>query len=391
MNGLTIGLTIFSLTFFFVTSVFQSYQKLLWLVLWNGITFFAGGFYWLIQNSAKGGFILPFWLREALIHTIIFLLLIQITLFAGGLLWLLLGALKKYGEKHHQDWLPRVKQCGIVLLLLTFFIAGLGAYRMEDWKIVEIEIASDTIPIELNGLKIAQLSDPHLFYDEERQQMELQLLALIERKPDLFLFTGDIADNPAQIGPAIEILKKYESYFPLGAYGILGNHEYSTSIPITLESYAKHQLTLLRNQGLELNYKGASLYLAGVDYPWPNHNPVKVGGGISTTKEAEEENLQNSLSQRNQPAYTILASHHPDIFDIGDKYDINLTISGHTHASQLGFNRKSLNPFMQYSWGLYEKLGQYLYVSAGSGEWFPVRYGAPQEVVLITLKSTQKN
>jgi predicted MPP superfamily phosphohydrolase len=68
---------------------------------------------------------------------------------------------------------------------------------------------------------------------------------------------------------------------------------------------------------------------------------------------------------------------------------VQLTLAGHTHGGQIGFNGRSLlytiNP-EKYMWGLYEKGDDKLYVSAGAGHWFPYRIGCPAEIPLYVLR-----
>ena len=95
---------------------------------------------------------------------------------------------------------------------------------------------------------------------------------------------------------------------------------------------------------------------------------------------------------RDQPTdvFTILMSHRPIGFDEAAKHKVELTLAGHTHGGQIGFNGRSLltviNPG-NYMWGLFERGDSKLYVSAGAGHWFPYRIGCPAEIPLYVLTS----
>jgi predicted MPP superfamily phosphohydrolase len=79
--------------------------------------------------------------------------------------------------------------------------------------------------------------------------------------------------------------------------------------------------------------------------------------------------------------------HHPDNFDVIASRNVELTLAGHTHGGQVA----PLGPFMKdrlfkYVRGLYQKEQSHLYVSGGTGHWFPVRWGVPAEVTELTLR-----
>ena len=94
--------------------------------------------------------------------------------------------------------------------------------------------------------------------------------------------------------------------------------------------------------------------------------------------------------------FKILLSHDPSHWpqEIIDKTDIALTLSGHTHGMQAGFNfkNKKWSP-IQYKYkhwaGLYKQNNQYLYVNRGLG-WlgFPGRIGMRPEITVLTLNKT---
>ena len=85
-----------------------------------------------------------------------------------------------------------------------------------------------------------------------------------------------------------------------------------------------------------------------------------------------------------------MMSHRTSGFDYSAAQGNDLTLAGHTHGGQIGFNGRSLltslNP-ERYMRGLYERGGSKLYVSAGAGHWFPYRLGCPPEIPTYVLTS----
>src|SRR5262249_46388705 len=90
-------------------------------------------------------------------------------------------------------------------------------------------------------------------------------------------------------------------------------------------------------------------------------------------------------------AFPILLAHHPHAFDAAAAAGVPLTLSGHTHGGQLMLSETlGFGPLMYRYWsGLYRKPehdGAALVVSNGVGNWFPVRIGAPAEIIELTLR-----
>ena len=67
---------------------------------------------------------------------------------------------------------------------------------------------------------------------------------------------------------------------------------------------------------------------------------------------------------------------------------IPLTLSGHTHGGQLmAAPGLGFGPWMYRYWsGPYRRGDAWGVVSNGVGNWFPLRIGAPAEIIHITLK-----
>jgi predicted MPP superfamily phosphohydrolase len=87
-------------------------------------------------------------------------------------------------------------------------------------------------------------------------------------------------------------------------------------------------------------------------------------------------------------AATILLSHHSAAIDAAFANKIDLTLTGHTHGTQVGlFGRPLYKNAFKYIRGLYEYNGRYGYVSTGVSGWFPFRFGCPPEMAVFTLKS----
>jgi predicted MPP superfamily phosphohydrolase len=102
----------------------------------------------------------------------------------------------------------------------------------------------------------------------------------------------------------------------------------------------------------------------------------------------EGDGIASDLARRDRDDFTILLAHHPDAFDAAAQADVPLTLAGHTHGGQLMLTPHfGFGPWLYRYWsGLYRKGASQLVVSNGVGNWFPLRIGAPAEIIFLTLE-----
>ena len=368
------------LGWFSVSLVFSDCRKKRYCFIWLLVTIIALLLYYYVQGIARGGFeVVDALVRQQMLKFAVFWFVLQIAFVAVLPLYVIFVFVKRRLLAYNKEVVCKV--VAVLLLFIPLMIAAKAVYWQDEWRIVNVEIASAKVPKELSGFKIAQISDTHVLFPEEVAVLREQLTAVVKEKPDIIIFTGDLSDSKSQIAATVSAFKEVEDKAPLGLWFILGNHEYIQGVGNFLSVYDEQGISLLRNDGVIVYHNGVPVYLAGVDYPFD-----RLGDGMRASLAVAERDLQVALAKREDGQFTILAAHHPLIFDKAFEQDVFLTLSGHTHAYQVGYDRKSLNIFTDYSWGLYEKSDLFGYVSSGAGEWFPARFGAPQEVVIFTLK-----
>ena len=87
----------------------------------------------------------------------------------------------------------------------------------------------------------------------------------------------------------------------------------------------------------------------------------------------------------------MLLCHRPEGFVPASACGVHLTLAGHTHGGQIGFNGKSaFEPIWRdkYLWGRYSRGESHLYTTSGFGHWFPFRLMCPTEVPILELASS---
>lgn len=258
------------------------------------------------------------------------------------------------------------------------------------FRIKRTEIVSQTLPSSFDGYRVVHISDMHLMSFAGRERALQRAVDKINAlEPDLIAFTGDLVTlGPEELDGLQDILSAMTAKD--GVYAVLGNHDYS--------EYRRHDSQQARRESLEvlkrrIREMGWHLLL--------NENRSIVRGEDKLSAIGVE-NISGNRSFRTygdfqqarigaDGAYKILLSHDPSHWraEVVGKSDVDLTLSGHTHAMQislLGWSPSSLM-YDEYR-GLYNQGEQYLYVNTGLGQTaVNARFGATPEITLITLKT----
>jgi len=282
------------------------------------------------------------------------------------------------------------------LFLGALLTTGL-AYGMSNryrYKIRRVRVQLKDLPIEFKGMKIAQISDIHSGSFDDPNAVSAGIASIMNEKPDLILFTGDLVNNIAEeIVPYIDVFKELKA--PLGVFSVLGNHDYGDYVSWpsdeakkqNLEQLKQHQAEmgwrLLLNEHVILERNNQQLALIGIEN-W---------GARGFTKYGDMEKAVAGLKDLNVPV-KILLSHDPSHWEAQvrkDYPDIALTLSGHTHGMQFGIEipgfKWSPVQYLYKQWaGLYQEQNQYLYVNCGFGFLgYQGRVGILPEITMIEL------
>ncbi len=102
------------------------------------------------------------------------------------------------------------------------------------------------------------------------------------------------------------------------------------------------------------------------------------------------EKMIRELSSKN--LFTIMLSHRPEYYDVYQKTDINMVLSGHAHGGQFrlpfigGLVVPDQGLFPKYDSGVYQEDDFAMVVSRGIGNSIiPIRFNNQPEVVMIEL------
>lgn len=293
-----------------------------------------------------------------------------------------------------------IKGIGRIVSIATIITLLWGKfYTAMTPEVLTYKIQSSEIPQAFNDYKIVQFSDLHTGNFNNDTTFIQNLVDSINRfQPDLILFTGDIVSyHSKELDPYLHILKQLKAKD--GVFAVMGNHDYSDYYKwdsdkdreadlLNLKSYFKQMnWRLLDNESVILRHNNDSIILAGMEN-W-GEPPFHAFGDIEKTFD--------KISPQKED-FVILMSHNPEFWrqHVMDKRsDIDLTLSGHTHAMQcvVKFNNKVYSPAsLRYPlWGgFYEDASNSkLLVNVGIGNvFYPMRIGTKPEISYILLNRT---
>jgi uncharacterized protein len=263
--------------------------------------------------------------------------------------------------------------------ILACVRGGVGAFAEPLVRRVSIPVPR--LPAALEGLRIFQLTDPHLGRFFGLATLERVLERVARERPDLALLTGDIADDPALIRPALAMVRALGPR--LGVYASLGNHEYylpGGALQAKRE-FERAEVPLLVDEGVRLRTAGETILLGGVN------DPARMGVEMARFL---EDSVRRATRERGADDFVVLLSHRPDGFGAAKRAGAGLTLSGHTHGGQIGWHGRSVFAGLFPAWylrGLYRHGSSTLYTSTGFGHWLPMRIDCPAEAPILVLTS----
>ncbi|MDE7495902.1 MAG: metallophosphoesterase [Muribaculaceae bacterium] len=294
---------------------------------------------------------------------------------------------------------------GLPFALLTFIAMWWGVLAgRKEINVNHVDVVSDNIPSSFNGYKIAQFSDAHVgTWGNDTVFISRLVDSINSLKPNLIVFTGDVVNREtSELEPFLTVFRRLHA--PDGVISILGNHDYGDYVDwrYPSERQANNELLavwqrqmgwkLLNNDHTYLVNGSDSIALIGVEN-W-GEPPFKQYGRLEKAYPASPAAPRNL----NDGKFKILLSHNPEHWkqEVSKTTDIDLTLSGHTHAMQImlkiGDWKWSPACFKYQQWGgMYETQNPEgksvrIYVNIGCGEvGMPFRIGATPEITLFTL------
>ncbi len=241
--------------------------------------------------------------------------------------------------------------------------------QLFDLSVEHIRLPVVGLPKQLDGYRIAHLSDIHLTGDIQPEYMEFVIRQANQWDPHLFAMTGDVIDKQPCIDWLFDLFTKAKA--PDGCYFVLGNHDTRVRDPgQTRRELNRAGWTDLGNRVTRRELGGIHVDLIGNEHPWFPRPEVPA---------------------RSDDTFRFLLSHSPDQLSWARKHDVNLMLAGHTHGGQ--GRLPLIGPLMSPSFhgsrfasGDFYKSPVTLHVSRGLGGVHLLRLCCPPELSLIELR-----
>lgn len=243
-----------------------------------------------------------------------------------------------------------------------------------------VEVPLEGLPSQLDGLRIAQLSDVHVNEASGPSFLSNVVAKVNALRPDVVAITGDLIDGAVEkVGEKLEPLRALQA--KLGVFYVSGNHECYWDLQGWEAKVASLGLTVLCNEHRLLERGGDRLALGGV--------PDFSAGAFVPEKASRPERAFEGVPEG---TVRVLLAHQPRSAKAASEAGVALQLSGHTHAGQIfpfNFLVRLQQPAVR---GLDRLFGLWVYTHRGTGFWGPpMRLFAAPEIAELTLRSAPRS
>ena len=280
---------------------------------------------------------------------------------------------------------------GLICVPVIWYVVLYGSFiGFNKVEVNRQTYTSPDLPKAFDGYKVVLFSDAHVGSYTARNEHVLKKAIdnINAQHPDMIVYTGDIQNTqPQDIYRHMDVLSSLKAKD--GIYTILGNHDYGdyicgntarkvANMRETMSLEKQMGWTLLMNEHRYIDRGKSHIIIAGME---------NDGDGIRFPQKGD---IKKTLKGVDDDDFVLMLEHDPSSWrrKIIPDGRAQLTLSGHTHKMQfalfdwcpMSLTGKEVN-------GWYTEDEQSLFVTAGLGGLIPFRFGAPGEIVVITLKT----
>src|SRR6266516_6816775 len=177
----------------------------------------------------------------------------------------------------------RVTMATVVLVILAL---GVWAFIIEPNRLIvhQEAIAINSGPKELDGLRIALISDihtggPFIDYRKLRQIVELTN----QQSPDLIvllaIYMSPNSWHSHRVEPEVTAAALRDLHAPLGVYSVLGNHDWWYNGGKVRRALEQNRIPVLEDEVAEMKWRNTSFWLVGLADLWTR--PQRIGDTIA--------------------------------------------------------------------------------------------------------------
>ena len=330
------------------------------------VAFVLLGFFFLLLSLSLG--------REIILAAI--LLANQVYLFFAGASFRFLS----------EGDLANNQSLNFLILSLTFLLGLYGLFAARHrLQIVRVDLAIPDLHPDLDGFRIAQISDIHIGPTLKGSFLERVVLMVNDLEAHCIAVTGDVVDGTVQdLRDHTIPLKDLRA--PYGVFFCTGNHEYYAGVNAWIKEFRSLGLRVLLNEHTIIKHGRGRLVMAGVtDYSGGAFDPLHKSDPDRSLAGAPESHLK------------VLLAHQPRSAFGAARAGFDLQLSGHTHGGQIWPFHHLVKLQQPFRAGLHPvpspalsgKAEQMMiFVNRGTGYWGPpLRVGSRPEITLLTLRT----
>lgn len=274
----------------------------------------------------------------------------------------------------------------LLVLLSIFYVLGVWAFLVEPETLVVRHVAVESATWRGPPVRLGVVSDTHAGAPHVTPARVRTVMARLSReRPDVVLFLGDYAGGhePAAVRAAPERSSVLagaaalgEAKAPLGLYAVLGNHDWWYDGTAVEGALRRAGVTVLENEAVRIARPQGAFWIAGL-------------ADLDSRRAQPDAPAALRGVPADEPA--IVIAHRPDVWP-GVPSRAALTLAGHSHCGQVNFPLfgrllHASRGSRLWPCGLYRDGQRQLYVTGGvGGSILPVRFRAPPEIVVVTLR-----
>ncbi|TCZ71414.1 metallophosphoesterase [Flaviaesturariibacter aridisoli] len=276
--------------------------------------------------------------------------------------------------------------------LFTSLMYGMGnkyAYRVH-----RVKLRFPNLPLAFRGLRVVQLSDIHSGSFTDHDAVARGVQKVLDLKPDLILFTGDLVNNTSdEMDRFLELFGRLKA--PMGVFSTLGNHDYGDYVQWPTADAKRANLERLKSMHAQMGWRLLMNEHVLLERGTDRIAVLGIENWGAKARFPKYGKMSEAYPGTESVPFKILMSHDPSHWDaeVRPRYgDIDLTLAGHTHGMQFGVElpgfRWSPVQYVYKQWaGLYEEGAQKLYVNRGFGFLgYPGRVGILPEISLLEFE-----
>lgn len=360
-----------------------------WLIV--GVRMFSGS----LWGISRIPYIAP-WIAWQMLGWI-FCALVALYLLGKGVWWLVQKVRgERFAVRGKPEEQPRVpltahraplsRRQFLVRATYAYGAAGVGLSGYGIWSAERLPVVTrrtllfPDLPLPLNGLRIAHVSDVHAGIHMPQEKMQEIVAQTNALGADLIVQTGDMIDISQSFIP--DYVRAFRDLrAPLGVVTVLGNHDRYTGQDAVIRGVRDAGQVFVQNGVHIIERDGASIALVGIDDPrnWRADDP-----------QDEDIDAALRLTPPARDAFRILLAHRPGAFDGAAPRSIPLTLAGHIHGGQFYVPVVGWSPgrlITKYVMGHFQQGSSQLYVSRGIGVvGIPLRVFVPPEIAVLELR-----